>query len=102
MADPQSVRIRLHSTLTDRVGCQAEFTVEGNSLYTCLEDLARQHTELGKLIWREDADHDAGIRINPILLFFLGDTQITPQNFHTALPATHTSVIDIIPAISGG
>ena len=104
MSDSNKVLIRLHSTLSERIGCANHFEVDANSIQSSLKALADQNPDLGNLILREDDQHNH--QVNPIILIFLGDELIKPDaynlNFSDLKAPDKDVVIDLIPAISGG
>lgn len=94
MTKGQPVRVRLHTTLSDRVGCANEFEVQGKTVHDCLIHLSTQNADLAKLMWREND------QLNALFLIFLGDELIKHADLDQ--PILPPATIDIIPAISGG
>ena len=89
-----AVRIRLPALFADRIDGVSTVEVTATTVEGALRALTDQHAALTTLVWT------AGGAINPVMVLFLNDRQLTHGGIADPLHAGDQ--LEIIPAIEGG
>jgi molybdopterin converting factor small subunit len=86
--------IRLTTLFAERIGGLTSVEVPAVTVEAALRALTDRHPQLASLVWK------GGHTINPVMVVFLNDRQLGPDELGAAvMPADQ---IDIVPAIEGG
>ena len=89
-----AVRIRLPALFADRIDSVSTVQVMATTVGSALRALTDEHAALATLVWTD------GGAINPVMVLFLNDRQLTSGDIAKTL---HTGdQLEIIPAIEGG
>ena len=89
-----SVRIRLPALFADRIDGVSTVEVTATTVEGALRALTNRHVALTTLVWT------GGGALNPVMVLFLNDRQLTGTDVTHTLQAGDD--LDIIPAIEGG
>ena len=89
-----SVRIRLPALFADRIDGVSTVEVTATTVEGALRALTDRHATLATLVWT------AGGAINPVMVLFLNDRQLTSGGIADTLHGGDQ--LEIIPAIGGG
>ena len=89
-----SVRIHLPALFADRINGVSRLEVSAPTVEEALRVVAADYPELAALI----VGRSGGI--NPVMVVFLNDQQLGPEQLQTAVGADDE--IEIVPAIEGG
>ena len=89
-----TVRVRLPALFADRIDGVDTVEVTGTTVEEALRALTDKHGELTPLVWRN------GETLNPVMILFLNDRQLTGADRDDTLHAGDQ--LEIIPAIEGG
>jgi molybdopterin converting factor small subunit len=85
--------IRFTSLFSERIGGVSSVDVAAATVESALRALTGRHPELEPLVWK-------GGGLNPVMVLFLNDQQLGPDDLGARIQATDQ--IDIVPAIEGG
>lgn len=88
------VRIRFTMLFAERIGGITSVEVTALSVEAALHALTARHPELNPLVWT------GGGKINPLMVVFLNDQQLTADELSTIVK--DGDEIDIVPALEGG
>ena len=89
-----SVRVRLPALFADRIDGVSAVELSATTVDGALRALSERYPQLETLVF------DAAGEINPVMVLFLNDDQLSPDQWHAAV--SPGDEIQIIPAIEGG